>query len=76
MSQQQAAGAPPAAAPVVRVDDSLTHQRWNDPQYPYYPLDRGTALQYFEFSPFFDTSSNNYEARKRGLDPSNEAHLK
>ena len=60
----------------VRLDDSLAHQRWNDPQYPYNPLDRGTALQYFEFSPFCDTNSNNYEARQKGLDPANDAHLR
>lgn len=66
----------PAAAAVVRLDDSLAHQRWNDPQFPYNPLDRGTALQYFEFSPFFDTNSNNHEARKQGLDPATEAGLR
>lgn len=66
----------PAAAAGVRVDDSLSHQRWNDPQFPYNPLDRGTALQYFEFSPFFDTNSNNHDARRQGLDPANEAHLR
>lgn len=65
-----------AVAPAVRVDDTLSHQRWNDPQFPYNPLDRGTALQYFEFSPFFDVNSNNHEARRQGLDPANESHLR
>jgi hypothetical protein len=71
MAAQQAQG-----QPAVRVDDTLSHQRWNDPQYPYNPLDRGTALQYFEFSPFFDVNSNNYVARQRGLDPANEQQLR
>lgn len=73
MAQQQQQG---IGQPVVRVDDTLAHQRWNDPQFPYNPLDRGTALQYFEFSPFFDVNSNNYAARQRGLDPANEQQLR
>lgn len=56
----------------LSLDDALAYQRWNDPAYPYNPLDRATALQYFEFSPFYDPDSNNYAARQRGLDPANE----
>ncbi|WIA42019.1 hypothetical protein OEZ86_009312 [Tetradesmus obliquus] len=65
----------PAAGQQLTLDDSLIYQRWNDPQYPYDPLDRTTALQYFEFSPFYDPDSNNFAARQRGLDPANEQVL-
>lgn len=58
------------------LDDSVSHQRWNDPQYPFKPLNRPHALHYFEFSPFFDQNSNNRQARMQGRDPANDAELK
>lgn len=67
---------PPPNPAGLRLDDSVAHQRWNDPQYPFIPLDRPHALHYFEFSPFFDPASNNREARMLGRDPANDAELK
>jgi hypothetical protein len=52
--------------------ENQTAIRWNDPNFPFRPLNRSTVLQYFEHSPFYDHDSNNREARARGLDPAND----
>lgn len=49
---------------------------WMDPEWPYRPLNRGSALAYFEHSPFHDRASNNAAARAQNLDPLNEAVLR
>jgi len=56
--------------------EDQTGLMWSDPMWPWRPLNRVTALQYFEHSPFYDPNSNNAAARSLNLDPSNEAVLR
>lgn len=49
---------------------------WSDPAWPYRPLDRSSALAYFEHSPFYDPASNNAAARAKMLDPATEGVLR
>lgn len=82
---------PPPAGPAAAVPRHPTSQGlgaasnmaedqtgicWSDPCWPWRPLTRITALQYFEHSPFYDPNSNNAAARAQNLDPSNEAVLR
>eukprot|EP00955_Chlamydomonas_euryale_P104623 365580-Chlamydomonas_euryale.AAC.5 len=50
------------------TSDDQTSITWHDPLYPY-ALNRYTVMHYFEFSPFFDRTSNNMIARRQNLDP-------
>ena len=56
--------------------EDQTGLMWSDPAWPWRPLHRSTALQYFEHSPFYDPNSNNAAARAQNLDPANEAVLR
>ncbi len=62
-----------AAGAILPVLDPTTSEdqtsiTWHDPLYPH-ALNRFTVMHYFEFSPFFDRTSNNMLARRRNLDP-------
>lgn len=64
-----ATGTPGLAGQDQSFPDDQTGITWHDPHYPY-PLDEFSVMHYFEFSPFFDRSSNNARARMEGKDPS------
>ncbi|GAX79486.1 hypothetical protein CEUSTIGMA_g6927.t1 [Chlamydomonas eustigma] len=48
--------------------EDQTSITWHDPMYPHV-LNRYSVMHYFEFSPFFDRTSNNSIARRQNLDP-------
>lgn len=56
--------------------EDQTGLMWSDPAWPYRPLDRSSALAYFEHSPFYDPASNNAAARAKMLDPATEGVLR
>jgi hypothetical protein len=66
----------PRPAHAMSAPEDQTGLMWSDPAWPWRPLNRSTALQYFEHSPFYDPNSNNAAARAQNLDPSNEAVLR
>lgn len=60
----------------VEVAEDLTGTTWRDDQwFAYYQLHRGTALDYFFLSPFYDRNCNNELARMQALDPSQLAYV-